>query len=114
MSNKRLLQYDPLEGSSIHWEGDGKGGSILTYSSCDLADTVDACAEARNGGDFWNKGKNKQDGDLIHYAHIDNFLLLQWMMEGVNVNDPKEIFKKVNSREYCLLKTVDKTHAPRV
>jgi hypothetical protein len=87
--------YDPLTNllhvtRSVDVEGN------LDYSKA-LAKDEDV---TRNGikNEFW------------HYAHIPNVILEKWALEGVNINDPKELVKKVNSPDYAYFKTTSKYH----
>jgi hypothetical protein len=55
--------------------------------------------------------KNGIKNEFWHYAHIPNVMLEKWALEGVNINDPKELIKKVNHPDFKYFKTTAKTHA---
>lgn len=106
---KRLFSYDALEGTAVYFTGDGKGGFELVTESEDKQWERDACVQMANEGDEWGQGMKR---GWTHYAHIPNHILHQWMLEGIDRGDMKALFDKVNSREWCMLKTVHKFHTP--
>lgn len=109
MSNKRILDYDPINGITTYFSSHGKNLDDWTfeYKFDDISHEVDASRSLQNDDDHWKKGVKQ---GMVHYAHIPNSLLLKWHCEGVNINDQKELFKKVNDREYSYLKCADKIH----
>jgi len=109
--SEKIFSTDPLEGTVTTWKGDGKGGFVLTQHCEDKTWERDACVQMSNENEEWEEGMKK---GYIHYAHIPLHILYQWMLEGIDPNNPAELFAKVNSREYCMLKTVPKNHAPKV
>ena len=47
---------------------------------------------------------------MLRYGHIPNAVLAQWALEGVNINDTKELFRMINKPENARYKTTTKVH----
>jgi hypothetical protein len=107
---RRILTVDDIERTVTYFEGDGEGGFSLTQASEDKQWERDSCVQMCNENEEWAEGMKR---GYIHYAHIPLHIMAQWKQEGVDINDLKALFAKVNQREYCCLRVVPKIHAPK-
>ena len=74
----------------------------------DVAPDLEMSKALANNEDATKKGI--KDG-MWYYGHIPNMILAQWMQQGVDVNDMKELFRMINKPEYKYLKTTTKYHS---
>lgn len=68
---------------------------------------VEASKELAKDGDHWKDGVKN---GWLHYAHIPDAILFLWYTQGVNINEPEELRKMVNKRDWRYLKCVGKIH----
>jgi len=112
---KRLLDYDPLTGTTTWFEYEHSTDtmSIGTEQSAELVNSIiDQNTEMRHDADYSRQGMKR---DMWHYARIPNGVALEIKKKyGLDVfsskPDWKSIFKIIN-RDYPMLKVTEKTHA---
>lgn len=68
---------------------------------------VETSKELAKDDDHWKDGVKNS---WLHYAHIPDAILFKWHVDGVNINEPEELKKMVNRREWAYLKCVGKIH----
>lgn len=104
---KRLLDFDPLSGMSTFHEYKSGTDETIISTSQDVEANLEWSRGLQKDDDYSKKGIKKE---FWHYGHIPSEILHKWLVEGVDINDTKALFKKVNSPEYSYLKTTTKKH----
>lgn len=105
---KRFLEYDAMNGITTYFDTDAQGKDwTFHYEAEDVGYTLDASKQLAANHDHWNQGVKN---DMVHYAHIPNAILLQWYSQGVDINDPRELIRMTNRREWRYLKNTEKVH----
>jgi hypothetical protein len=102
--DEALLDYDPLSRVKTYFSSEGDNWAIR-HEFEDVSPEVDASRELQKDDDHWKKGVKES---WLHAAHIPDAILLQWHVMGVNINEPKELLKMVQRREWRYLMCVDK------
>lgn len=103
---KKLLEYDRHSGIE-HWFHSNDGVHTIE-SKQDIQPELEASQQLRNDDDYWKKGVKN---DLVHYAHIPNNILEQWLKQGVNINDTQELLRMVNLNPK--FKVVNRNHGSK-
>ena len=106
MSNERLLDYDPINGIKTYFSNTGDDFHFR-YDFDSVTPEIEASKELAKTDDHWDDGMKK---DMVHYAHIPNSVLIRWHVDGVNINDARELIRMSNRPEWRYLKCVDKVH----
>lgn len=112
-ANERLLDYDPINGVKTFHSSAGKAGEIwaIRQEFEDVSPEVDASRVLGNDPEHWKGGVKKS---WLHYAHIPDSLLLNWHVQGININNPRELTRMVNRPEYAYLRcTGSKLHVAK-
>lgn len=109
-SNERLIDYDPVSGIRTYGSSEVvKGEEVwaIRQDFDDVSPEVDAAKVLANDPEHWKKGVKES---WLHYGHIPDPVLLQWHVQGVDINNPQELFKMVNRPEYAYLRCTPKIH----
>src|SRR5688572_30266865 len=105
---ERFFDYDPFTGVRTYFSCDEKGNDwTFTYKYDPVTYELEASKSIQNDDDHWKDGVKN---NWVHFAHIPNQVLHQWATQGVDIRDPKELFKMVERPEYKYLKLVNKVH----
>ena len=109
---KRLLDYNPITGEKV-WFSDNQDGSFNMTHEQDVEPILEANKRLLHHG---NRKKGIKKG-FWHYASIPNILITKWSKEVggdiLSSKFTKELFKRINSRDYAHLKTTEGQHSPR-
>ena len=104
--DKRFV--DPLSGAVERYTYDALSDTLEVKRIVDVSGNLDHAQELAKDEELTKHGiKN----DMWHYAHIPNVILEKWALEGVDINNPKELVKMVNRPDYKYFKTTHKTHS---
>lgn len=105
---KRLFDYDPLTGVKqfFYYDEDTDETHIQTVQ--DVSHELEASKALAKDESYTRKGMKN---DMLHYAHVPDGVLMQWMGMGVDIKDTKELIKMVNKPEWQYLKTTTLKHA---
>ena len=107
----RLLDYDPLTGSTqwFHWNNDG------TFA-IEYQQDVSRIIELNKRTAIESDAKKQMSNDWVKYASIPAILVQKWKNElGVDVTkreNRKKMFQLINSPEYRDIKTTTIFHEP--
>lgn len=104
----RFLDKDPFTGLTTWFEYDSLTDTTTLYTEGETEGNVEWSKALQNDEDYSKKGMKKE---FWHYAHIPAALLHKWMAEGLDINDSKALFAKVNHPDFAYLKTTTKKHA---
>ncbi len=114
---KRLLKRNPLTTEAVYIDFNAATNStILTHEQdADHVQLIlDANKEAANDHD---KSTRQIKNDILHYARIPNIVWYQWYVEtGQDLykrENKRELFRRINSREYRDCKMTDRVHNER-
>lgn len=104
---ERLLSYDRANGVKTFFSSGGKGDEnwAIRHEFEDVSPEVDASRELQKDDNHWKDGVKKE---WIHAAHIPDAILLKWHVDGVDINDPKELLRMAQRPEWRYLMCVDK------
>lgn len=108
---KRLLDVDPLHGTSCWFEYDHSSKQIRLTHEQDVTPFLDLNKAAANDDD---KTKRGIKGDWWKYASIPAVVEIEWMNKyGITLDNPahrKKVFDLLNHPDYRYLKTTGKIH----
>jgi hypothetical protein len=104
---ERLLDYDPWSGVRTYFSSDGKEGEnwAIRQEFESVYPELEASKALQKDDDHWRRGVKKS---WVHAAHIPDSILLKWHIDGVDINDPKELARMVSKPEWSYLNCVDK------
>lgn len=110
MSNRDLIDYDPLTGVSCFIEY-LEGTKFRIVHECEqesIQPILDRNARMRNDTQYKKDGIKKS---WMHAAEIPPFVQIKWLTEeGIDVLDPNHwdrVKAKLNSPDYAYLKVID-------
>ena len=106
----RLLDYDEFTGLETWFDYDYLTKTTTIKTVGDAQPGLEYAKSLAKQEDYWKQGVKNE---WAHYAHIPNAVLMRWHGEGIPINDPRELVKKVNTPEYAYLKTTNKVHVER-
>lgn len=113
-SLKRLVDYDPLNRISTHFEYDELTDTTTLTRSQDSSPILEWNKALQNNEDYSKQGIKDS---MWHYAQIPTMLIEKWLLEeGLDVfnkNHAQRLFRKLNDPEFRHLKTTTKTHMVR-
>lgn len=113
---KRLFDRDEFQGITeiFHWDEATKTARIETLQ--DVQPILDHNKILRNDDQYTKDGIKRE---LWHYANVPAVVQLKWIQQYGIHNDPmkkenkKLLFKLLNDRDWCHLKTTNKIHLGR-
>jgi len=104
---KRLADYDPFTRTSTFFEYDHLTDTSIITSVQDVEAHLDWSKGLAKDDEYSKKGMKKE---MWHYAHIPDSVMHKWLIEGVDINDTKELIRRVNTPDYAYLKVTSKKH----
>ena len=106
--SKRLLSYDPLNGVSAWFEGDGQGGGVIGHTQ-DVSKILERNMNLQRCPEYKSQGIKES---WMHFAHVPAISMMEiskkFHVDFSNKDDFAKIERILSSRDYCKLRTVDR------
>jgi hypothetical protein len=102
---RELIDHDPLTGVSTWFEPLEEEGKFLVHHTQDVEAALERNVRLYNEPEYKRTGIKRE---WMHYAHIPDVVVLQWMKEGIDVFNPNHaeaVKRKLRDPQFRRLRT---------
>jgi hypothetical protein len=105
--SRELIDYDPETGISTWFEAVESEKKFRVHHTQDVSGILEQNKVRYNDVERKRRGIKQE---FMHYAHIPDIVVMQWMKEGINIfdkNDIPKVKQKLRDPEWRHLRTAD-------